>query len=154
MEADPAIPYPPLWTGAAHGMMGNAGQALEWARKAEALDPESQNTDFLAVLGCTYLMGGCSDDTQRILKRIGDLETDDVKFPTQQGYLHGWLGEYDEAVEFYKIAFAERNPGVIFLANHPICDAPRSDPRIMKMVEGLGFPAIRPMLPAADKTGD
>jgi TolB-like protein/Flp pilus assembly protein TadD len=154
IAANPALPYPPLWIGAAYGMMGMAGEALTWARKAEALDPESRNTDFLAVLGATYVMGGESDETRRVLQRVGDLQTDDVRFPTQQGYLHGWLGEYDEAVAFYKIAFAERNPGVIFLGNHPVCDKPRSDPRIIKMVEGMGFPAIRPMLSSSTGSGD
>jgi TolB-like protein len=154
IEVDPALPYPPLWIGAAYGMMGKAGDALTWARKAEALDPESHNTDFLAVLGATYVMGGHSDDARRLLKRIGNLETDDARFPAQQGYLHGWLGEFDEAVAFYEKAFAERNPGVIFLGNHPVCDQPRSDPRIMKMLEGMGFPAIRPMLPQSDNIGN
>jgi len=154
IAADPALPYSPLWIGASYGMMGKADEAMTWARKAEALDPESRNTDFLAVLGATYVMGGDSDETRRILQRVANLETDDVRFPTQQGYLHGWLGEYDEAVTFYEKSFAERNPGVIFLGNHPVCDKPRSDPRIMKMVEGMGFPAIRPMLPSTIGPGD
>ncbi|MGI9264343.1 MAG: tetratricopeptide repeat protein, partial [Gammaproteobacteria bacterium] len=80
--------------------------------------------------------------------------TEDVRFPTQQGYLHGWLGEYDKAFEFYEKAFAERNPGVIFLGNHPVCDPPRSDPRIMKMLEAMGFPAIRPMLSLPESPGE
>ncbi|KPK60535.1 MAG: hypothetical protein AMJ59_05400 [Gammaproteobacteria bacterium SG8_31] len=154
MEADPTLPYGPLWTGAAYGMMGEKGKATEWARHAERLEPESRNTDFLAVLGATYVMGGQPDETRRILRRVESLERDAAKFPTQRGYLHGWLGEYDQAVECYTRSFAERNPGVIFLANHPVCDVPRSDPRIVKMVEGMGFPAIRPMISVPGQPSD
>ena len=154
MEADPTLPYGPLWTGAAFGMMGDKDKAVEWARHAEQLEPESRNTDFLAVLGATYLMGGQPDETRRILRRIEELESDDAKFPTQKGFLHGWLGEYDQAVECYSRSFTERNPGVIFLANHPICDVPRSDPRVVRMVEAMGFPAIRPMVPVKPQPPD
>jgi tetratricopeptide (TPR) repeat protein len=144
---DPAFPYPALWTGAARGLLREPREALSWARRAEALDPDSRNTDFLAVLAATYVMGNRPDDARRQLEKIESQEKDDLSFWPQRSYVHGWLGEYDAAAECADHAFAERNPGVIYWGNHPVCDAARAHPRIVANLEALGFPAIRPTRP-------
>ena len=147
LEIDPDGAYPTLWIGAARGLMGEHAEALVWARRAEDLATDSKNTDFLAVLAATYVMGGQPDEARRILKRVESLENEKQSFPTQRSYIHGWLGEYEEAADLSDIAFDERNPGVIFWGNHPVCDASRAHPRIVQRLKELGFPAIRPMKP-------
>ena len=117
------------------------------ARRAEALDPDSRNTDFLAVLGATYVMGNSPDDARRQLSKVEALETEGRSFWPQRSYIHGWLGEYEAAADCADHAFAERNPGLIYWGNHPVCDASRAHPRIVENLKALGFPAIRPMRP-------
>jgi TolB-like protein/Tfp pilus assembly protein PilF len=153
LETDPGFSYPALWTGAAHGLAGRPDQARAWARRAEALEPASRNTDFLAVLGATYVMGNRPDDARRQLSRVESLEQGELSFDTQRAYIHGWLGEYEAAAALAERAFAERNPGVIFWANHPVCDASRAHPAIMTHLEALGFPVVRPMKPWVPREG-
>jgi hypothetical protein len=143
-EIDPELPYPALWLGVSHGMLGDTGNAADFARLADRLYPESISTDFLCVLGAAYIMGDLKDEARRILRRVEALEMQDGVYAAQRSFLHGWLGEYDEAVKQARIAFADRSPGVIFWANHPVCDRARNDPRIVELIESLGFPAIRP----------
>jgi non-specific serine/threonine protein kinase len=144
-EMDNTLCYPALWIGVAHGMLGHAQEAADFARRAEELDPESRSTDFLCVLGAAYVMGGLEDEARRILKRIESLETQAGDYAAQRSFLHGWLGEYDNALEQARIAIENRSPGLMFWGNHPVCDRARGDARIISLMEEIGFPAIRPL---------
>ncbi|MGB5250721.1 MAG: protein kinase [Gammaproteobacteria bacterium] len=153
LEADPAFAHGALWMGLAYGMMGQQEKAAELASRAEQMNPDPDNGDFHALLGAAYCMGDQAPEARRILACLESCGLDESARAAQTGFIYGWLGEYDKAVKFYSRAFADRSSGVLFLANHPVCDMPRSDPRVMEMIKELGFPVTRPMLPGSAAGG-
>jgi TolB-like protein/Tfp pilus assembly protein PilF len=141
-EANPTFAYLALWTSFAHACLGRDADALEWARRAEALDPDSLSIDFLNILGWVYAQVGRRDDAQRIVAAI-------AKHAMGEGtHFFRWLtrlalGETDAAHEQFALGFEEHHPFLVILPLHPIFAEARAEPRFKKLIDGMGL-KVRP----------
>ena len=103
-------------------------------------DPdERSNTDLLGAQlaqACAYGLWGKTDEAREILSSFGSGSPNEVL----RGATYGAIGEPDQAFECLERAYEGRNPVLLGLAQGPMFDSLRDDPRFQDLLRRMNFP--------------
>jgi hypothetical protein len=138
IERHPWFPYLTVFASFAELLRGNQSRAVELARAADALDPASVNLDFLNVLGVVYAWTGYEADARRIVAQA------EAQLTGDGGAWFRWLtrlilGDVDEALAWFHLAFEQRNPMLVLLPVHPIFAIAREHPIMGARIRAMGI---------------
>jgi TolB-like protein/Flp pilus assembly protein TadD len=111
---------------------GDYDQAITALQKSMLLERASR--DEVAELGRVYRRGGINGVRRWSLK---DLESGPA---FMIGSIHAELGERDQAIEYIRKAYENREGSLLMLDVWPSFDAMHSDPRYQEFVRRMGLP--------------
>jgi tetratricopeptide (TPR) repeat protein len=155
-DANPRFAHLPLWTAFAYTCLGRDEPALEWARRAEALDPDSLSLDILNILEWLYAHLGQESDAQRIVATL-DRRAKGAGTAYFRWLARLALGEVDRAHEHFVLSFEERHPLRVILKLHPIFAEARGEPRFAELIDRIEItvspPARMKTVPAGWRVG-
>jgi len=137
-DRHPGFPYLPVFAALSEVMRGNLDRALELARDAEALDPESRTLDFLNILAAVYAWTGAAEESRQVIAR------QDAQLSGENGAWFRWLarlilGDEAEALRWFDLAFEQRNPMLVLLPIHPIFEIARRHPIMGERIRAMGL---------------
>lgn len=125
-----------LWIGSAHLVQGDAETALDWFRRAQAIDAAVRSYDAMIVRALALL--GRRDEADEILAR---LEEESRRQYVRAEYLamgYAATGDLDRAFTSLERAFQARSGGLIYLHLDPGYAPLRADPRYAELVHRIG----------------
>jgi TolB-like protein/tetratricopeptide (TPR) repeat protein len=136
----PDFSYNHLWLAAALLQLGLADEARAAALKAEAIEGETEDVNFLCVLGWVWATTGEAEIAVRIRDRLLSFRAKGK--PVDSTFLvvlETGLGNNDAALGYLTEAIASRSPILFHLPGHPMIDPLRSDPRFNQKLTDAGL---------------
>ena len=129
----------------AHWFLGHtyaANKQFEQAIAAsqKAVDLSERAPGALGMLGLAYGLAGKTDEANKILDEL--LELNKRRYVTPAALVNVYIGldNKDQAFAWLEKAFEERSNYLAYLKVFPILDPLRSDPRFVKLVQRVGLP--------------
>ena len=138
LELDSDFVYAHAWLAACYVKKGMLAEAAASMERVEAIDPSSKDQNLLGLLGWVYASLGREDDARSIIDRIEQLAPGRSVDPVSRAGIYGALGELDRALELLQEG-AATSAIVSLLADHPLADPMRSDPRFDELMKKLGL---------------
>jgi serine/threonine-protein kinase len=138
LERDSTFATAHVGLGWTYLQQGKTEEAIAEYEAALALGAPEQLA--LALLGNAYGQSGKHDEAASILERLGE-ESEGRYVPAEYlALVHLGLGDYDEALDGFDIAYANRSGSLLFLRVEPIADPLRSHPRFQALLQKLALP--------------
>ncbi|MCI0698135.1 protein kinase [candidate division KSB1 bacterium] len=94
---------------------------------------------FNVVPACTHAMSGRTDEARKILQEVSALSKERYVSRYFTAAVYVGLNEKDQAFEWLKKAYEERDGWLVFLKIDPRCDRLRSDPRFTDLLKKVGL---------------
>jgi eukaryotic-like serine/threonine-protein kinase len=135
-EMDPNFSVVHVYLGRALAFKGEYEQAIAELQTAIRLDEDSWT---LASLGHTYAIAGRREEALKLLNRLKELSTRRHVSPYHIAAIHAGLNEKEQAFEWLKKAYEQREQSLIFLKVDPLMDNLRSDSRFADLLRRVGF---------------
>jgi serine/threonine-protein kinase len=138
LERDSTFATAHVGLGWTYLQQGKTEEAIAEYEAALALGAPEQLA--LALLGNAYGQSGKHDEAASILERLRE-ESEGRYVPAEYlALVHLGLGDYDEALDGFDIAYANRSGALLFLRVEPIADPLRSHPRFQALLQKLALP--------------
>jgi TolB-like protein/Tfp pilus assembly protein PilF len=136
LELDPGFAGAHFAAGVALIQAGRSREAVAALQRARELSDTPATAGLLA-----YALGAAGDiEEGRVI--VADLlrrSRREYVSPITIGGAYLGLGEHEAALDYYELAWAERSPGLIYLAVEPLLDPLRRDPRFESLCERVGL---------------
>jgi len=118
-------------------MMGRYEEAIS---HADQINTEGSNI-LLAALGTIYAYSGMEERAREILNQLLAMSADDIIDPTLIAMIYAGLGETEQVFECLNRAFEERSGLMVYLKlySRTFFRELRSDPRLIELLEKMGF---------------
>ena len=137
LEMDEVWLRAPHYIGAAHLAKGDPAAALEWFRRAQALEKSVRSYDAMIVRALAAL--GQREEGEAIMARLEE--------ESRQHYMrleilamgYAALGAADQAMALLERAYQARAAGLIYLHLDPGYAPLRGDPRYVDLVQRIGL---------------
>jgi len=124
---------------------------IGWVLEAEGKYPEAiqeferavQISDVAALwssLGHAYGMAGRRRDARKVLERLREIARRHYLSPSYEAAVHLGLGEYDEAMDLYERAYAERSWAMLWFKIGQYTKLLRGTPRFEALLAKMHFP--------------
>jgi len=124
---------------------------IGWVLEAEGKYPEAiqeferavQISDVAALwssLGHAYGMAGRRREARKVLERLREIARQHYVSPSYEAAVHLGLGEYDEAMDLYERAYAERSWAMLWFKIGQYTKLLRGTPRFEALLAKMHFP--------------
>ena len=124
---------------------------IGWVLEAEGKYPEAiqeferavQISDVAALwssLGHAYGTAGRRRDARKVLERLREIARQHYVSPSYEAAVHLGLGEYDEAMDLYERAYAERSWAMLWFKIGQYTKLLRGTPRFEALLAKMHFP--------------
>jgi tetratricopeptide (TPR) repeat protein len=124
---------------------------IGWVLEAEGRYPEAiqeferavQISDVAALwssLGHAYGMAGRNEDARTVLVRLREIAKQHYVSPSYEAAVHLGLGEYDQAMDLYERAYAERSWAMVWFKIGQYTKPLRGTPRFEALLGKMNFP--------------
>jgi tetratricopeptide (TPR) repeat protein len=117
--------------------LGDYDEAIKLLRRAAELGANPMEVELL--LGHIYARQGDRVEVGRILTAALKEAKGGYVSQVSIGSVYVGLSEKDQVMACLDNAFAERDPGVLFLKVYPMFDFVRSDPRFVRLLQNIGL---------------
>jgi serine/threonine protein kinase/tetratricopeptide (TPR) repeat protein len=117
--------------------MGDYDEAIKLLRRAAELGANPMEVELL--LAHIYARQGDRMEVGRILTAALKEAKGGYVSQVSIGSVYVGLSEKDQVMACLDNAFAERDPGVLFLKVYPMFDFVRSDPRFVRLLQNIGL---------------
>jgi tetratricopeptide (TPR) repeat protein len=136
VDLNPSFWLSHSFLGWSYGEKGAFDQAFAEYQKALALD---ENDDTRAHLASIYVKAGKRNEAQKILDEMIQRSKREEVSPFYVAAVYVALGDKEHGLEWLEKAYAERAELLVFLKVAPNFDAVRSDPRFIRIMQGIGL---------------
>ena len=122
-----------------HTAMKEYDEAINACKTAMAIS----NRHHFAVNGLiwSYCMIGRNDEARQLMNELKERSTKEYIACTFTGISAAWLGDFDEAFDYFEKAFIDKDPIILTLKHlHWAPDELRKDPRYQNLLDRIGFP--------------
>jgi tetratricopeptide (TPR) repeat protein len=126
--------------GIAYGRQGRYEEAIDAFAKARNLSGDHPTA--IAGLGFTYAMAGKKSEVGPILASLTRTSERRYVSPVNFALIYTFLGDKDQAFRWLEKAYEERSTALPGLAQDPLYDGLRSDPRFVEMVRRIGLSSL------------
>jgi tetratricopeptide (TPR) repeat protein len=121
--------------------LGQKGLYPEAIAELQSLPQESTGPFMLAALGYVNARAGEKVKAYKVLQEMKDQQRKGYFPATDLALVYSGLGEKDEAFEWLRRAYEERNPWLIHLQVEPRLATLRSDSRFRTLARRIGLPS-------------
>ena len=125
------------WLGLAYEQQGRSQQAIDEFQKAISL---SNGVDGLGSLGHVYAMSGKTEEAQKILQKIDEMNKGLYVSPYQKAVIYAALGKTNQALAEIGNAYNQRSLSPTALRFDPRLNELRPDPRFQDFLRRSGMP--------------
>lgn len=136
-EMEPNFWMPHLFSAAAYIQKGMYAEALEAARTSQRLSPVQ--TSAHAYEGYALAKLGQLDQARAVLDKLMALSRERYVPPPHFAFIHGALGEKEEALTWLERGFAQRDPRMTFLKIDRKLDSLRGESRFIDLMGRMRF---------------
>ena len=139
LEFDPDFPQSHGLLGQLYLKRGDIDKALaNWAnleRSQLTLPPA-----YMGLYGRLYGLAGRHSEARAILSQLIERRTSEYVPASALADVNVGLGEYDEAMRWFEVAYEERDISLVWLKVDWVYDRLRSDPRFKAILDRMDFP--------------
>jgi tetratricopeptide (TPR) repeat protein len=95
-----------------------------------------------AELASAYAFSGKKKEAQAVLDELNQRAKKEYVSPCLLAQVYAALGEKEQVMTSLEKAYSEHAFGLMFVASYLNRDDLRSDPRLQRIIKGIGFPAL------------
>ncbi|HLE63704.1 MAG TPA: hypothetical protein VI750_11210 [Pyrinomonadaceae bacterium] len=104
------------------------------------LRTESENQDFLQIVGYAYAKEGRRRDIEDTIRKFDEIAKTHYMVAYRVGMLYAMLGDKERAFVEIEKSFAPRDWDINRIKVDPFIDSLRDDPRFADLVKRIGLP--------------
>jgi tetratricopeptide (TPR) repeat protein len=119
--------------------LGDFEKGLEHLSMVDVVGPTTPPS-IARMFGLFYGLAGRQSDARAVLSQLLERRAESYIPAEAIADIYLGLGEYDEALRWFELAYEEQNVALIWINQWWVYDPLRSDPRFQSILDRMGFP--------------